>query len=48
MATYRKRGDKWEYRISYKDPVTEKYKIKSKSGFSTKKRSADSRSKNGE
>ncbi|GAB4943523.1 site-specific integrase [Weizmannia coagulans] len=37
MATYRKRGDKWEYRISYKDPVTEKYKIKSKSGFSTKK-----------
>lgn len=37
MATYRKRGDKWEYRISYKDPVTEKYKIKSKSGFTTKK-----------
>lgn len=37
MATYRKRGDKWEYRISYKDTVTEKYKIKSKSGFSTKK-----------
>lgn len=37
MATYRKRGDKWEFRISYKDPFTQKYKIKSKSGFKTKK-----------
>lgn len=37
MATYRKRGDKWEYRVSYKDPFTLKYKIKSKSGFKTKK-----------
>lgn len=37
MATYRKRGDKWEYRVSFKDPFTLKYKIKSKSGFKTKK-----------
>ncbi|WDN94472.1 site-specific integrase [Bacillus velezensis] len=37
MATYRKRGDKWEYRISFKDPFTLKYKVKSKSGFKTKK-----------
>ncbi|MFJ8266786.1 tyrosine-type recombinase/integrase [Peribacillus asahii] len=37
MATFRKRGDKWEYRISYKDPFTLKYKVKSKSGFKTKK-----------
>lgn len=36
MATFRKRGNKWEYRISYKDPFTEKYKVKSKSGFNTK------------
>ncbi|MEV9651222.1 site-specific integrase [Bacillus aerius] len=37
MATFRKRGDKWEYRISFKDPFTLKYKVKSKSGFKTKK-----------
>ncbi|WP_163102285.1 site-specific integrase [Peribacillus alkalitolerans] len=37
MATFRKRGDKWEYRISYKDPFTQSYKVKSKSGFKTKK-----------
>lgn len=37
MATFRKRGDKWEYRVSFKDPFTLKYKIKSKSGFKTKK-----------
>ncbi|WP_078434262.1 site-specific integrase [Metabacillus halosaccharovorans] len=37
MATFRKRGDKWEYRISYKDPFSQKYKVKSKSGFKTKK-----------
>lgn len=37
MATFRKRGDKWEYRISYKDPFSQKYKVKSKSGFNTKK-----------
>ncbi|WP_261133031.1 site-specific integrase [Bacillus sp. Marseille-Q3570] len=36
MATFRKRGDKWEYRISYKDPFTQKYKLKSKGGFRTK------------
>lgn len=37
LATYRKRNDKWEYRISYQDPFTMKRKVKSKSGFSTKK-----------
>jgi len=37
MASFRKRGDYWEYRISYKDPFTQKYKTKSKSGFRTKK-----------
>jgi integrase len=37
MATYRKRGDKWEFRISYKDPFSQKYRVKSKSGFNTKK-----------
>jgi len=37
LATFRKRGTKWEYRISYKDPFTQEYKVKSKSGFATKK-----------
>ncbi|PFG13038.1 site-specific integrase [Bacillus sp. es.036] len=37
MATYRKRGEKWEYRISYKDPFTQKHKLKSKGGFKTKR-----------
>lgn len=37
MATFRKRNGKWEYRVSFKDPFTQKYKVKSKSGFSTKK-----------
>lgn len=36
MATFRKRNDKWEYRISYKDPITNDYKVKSKTGFKTK------------
>jgi integrase len=36
MATFRKRNEKWEYRISYKDPFTQKYKLKSKGGFRTK------------
>ncbi|AIC98282.1 integrase [Bacillus subtilis subsp. subtilis str. OH 131.1] len=37
MASYRKRGHTWEYRISYQDPFTLKNKVKSKSGFKTKK-----------
>lgn len=37
MATFRKRGERWEYRISYKDPFSHKHKVKSKSGFETKK-----------
>jgi len=37
MATFRKRNGKWEYRVSFKDPFTQKYKVKSKSGFATKK-----------
>ncbi|GGC97687.1 hypothetical protein GCM10011389_01030 [Pontibacillus salipaludis] len=37
MATFRKRGEKWEFRVSYKDPLTHKHKVKSKSGFKTKR-----------
>lgn len=37
MASFRKRGDKWEYRISFKDPFTQKYKTRSKGSFNTKK-----------
>lgn len=38
MASFRKRENgTWEYRIRYKDPATQKYKEKSKSGFKTKK-----------
>ncbi len=37
MASFRKRKKGWEYRISYVDRRTGKYRIKSKSGFKTKK-----------
>ncbi|WP_010630874.1 tyrosine-type recombinase/integrase [Sporolactobacillus vineae] len=37
MASFRKRGNRWEYRIMYRDPVTEKYREKTKGGFRTKK-----------
>jgi integrase len=37
MASFRKRGDKWEYRIKYSDPATGKQREKSKGGFRTKK-----------
>ncbi|NTX58894.1 N-terminal phage integrase SAM-like domain-containing protein, partial [Myxococcus sp. CA039A] len=37
MAFFRKRGDKWEYRISYKDRQTGRQKEKTKGGFKTKK-----------
>lgn len=37
MASYRKRGSKWEYRIRYKDPFTQEFKEKTKGGFTTKK-----------
>lgn len=37
MATFRKRGKGWEYRIRYVDPLTGKKVEKSKSGFKTKK-----------
>ncbi|GGC89229.1 site-specific integrase [Thalassobacillus devorans] len=37
MASYRKRNNKWQYRISHKDPFTQKYIEKSKGGFRTKK-----------
>ncbi|MBL1705863.1 site-specific integrase, partial [Klebsiella pneumoniae] len=36
---YRKKGsnkDSWEYRIRYKDLITQKFKEKSKKGFSSK------------
>ena len=35
MASFRKRNDKWEYRIRYKEMG--KYKETSKGGFKTKK-----------
>lgn len=37
MASFRKRGDKWEYRIIYKDYFDQKKKEKTKGGFATKK-----------
>lgn len=37
MASFRKFGDKWEYRIRYKDPFTQTFKEKSQRGFRTKK-----------
>jgi integrase len=37
MASFRKRGDKWEYRIKYIDPATGKQREKSKGAFRTKK-----------
>jgi Site-specific recombinase XerD len=37
MASFRKRGDTWEYRIRYPDRISGKYKEKTKSGFRTKK-----------
>jgi integrase len=37
MAGFRKRGDKWEYRIRYNDPVTQKRVETMKGGFRTKK-----------
>ncbi|MEN3132546.1 tyrosine-type recombinase/integrase [Bacillus albus] len=37
MASFRKRNNKWEYRIKYMDPVTGKKREKSKGNFRTKK-----------
>ncbi|WP_191556424.1 site-specific integrase [Metabacillus idriensis] len=37
MASFRKRNDKWEYRIKYIDPATGNKREKSKGGFATKK-----------
>ena len=37
MTRYIKRGNVWQYEISTKDPITDKYKKIRKSGFSTKK-----------
>jgi integrase len=37
MASFRKFGDKWEYRIRFKDPFTQTHKEKSQRGFRTKK-----------
>ncbi|MEM5009216.1 site-specific integrase [Niallia taxi] len=37
MASFRKRGDKWQYRIVFRDPYTKEKKEISKSGFKTKK-----------
>ncbi|MGG3452304.1 site-specific integrase [Domibacillus aminovorans] len=37
MASFRKRGEKWEYRIIYKDPYSHSKREKTKGGFKTKK-----------
>jgi len=37
LASFRKRGDRWEYRIKFKDPFSQKIKEKTKGGFRTKK-----------
>lgn len=37
MASFRKRGEKWEYRVKYTDPSTGKQREKSKGGFKSKK-----------
>ncbi|MGG3802022.1 tyrosine-type recombinase/integrase [Metabacillus fastidiosus] len=37
MASFRKRGEKWEYRVRYIDPSTGKQREKSKGGFRSKK-----------
>jgi hypothetical protein len=38
MASFRKRGSTWEYRIRFTDPQTDKRKEKVKAGFKTKKK----------
>ncbi|MGK9252400.1 tyrosine-type recombinase/integrase [Paenibacillus humicus] len=37
MASYRKHNGKWEFRLRYKDPFTQKFREKSGRGFETKK-----------
>lgn len=37
MASFRKRGSSWEFRIKYIDPVSNKKREKTKGGFRTKK-----------
>ncbi|MCT2347602.1 Arm DNA-binding domain-containing protein, partial [Niallia taxi] len=37
MASFRKRGSTWEYRIRFTDPQTGKRKERVKAGFKTKK-----------
>ncbi len=37
MASFRKRGDMWEFRMAYNDRRTGKRKEKTKGGFRTKK-----------
>lgn len=37
MASFKKLKSGWQYRISYKDPVSGKYKQRSENGFSTKR-----------
>lgn len=48
MASFRKRGTTWQYRIKYKDPVTQEVTELSKGGFSTKKEAQFAASKHEE
>lgn len=38
MASFRKFGDTWEFRVRYKDPYTQKYKEKSNVDSKLKKK----------
>ncbi len=38
MASFRKRGSTWQYRIKHKDPLTHEQIEVSKGGFKTKKK----------
>lgn len=37
MASYKKHGTGWEYRLRYKDPFTQKFREKAQRGFDSKK-----------
>lgn len=38
MASYKKHGTGWEYRLRYKDPFTQKFREKAQRGFDSKKK----------
>lgn len=38
MANFKKHPTGWEFRLKYRDPITQKIKEKSQRGFETKKK----------